>query len=67
MQVIAPRRFWQTSLIYFLGSILSKLALFFMLPLYTAHIPLSDMGVYDATTAVAVLVSSFLFLVNPID
>lgn len=62
MQVIAPRRFWQTSLIYFLGSILSKLALFFMLPLYTAHIPLSDMGVYDATTAVAVLVSSFLFL-----
>ena len=60
--VLAPRRFWQTSLIYFLGNILSKLALFFMLPLYTAYIPLSDMGVYDATTAIAVLVSSFLFL-----
>ena len=60
--VAAPQHFWRTSLVYFLGNFLSKLALFFMLPLYTARIPVGDMGVYDATTAIAVLVSSFVFL-----
>lgn len=58
----APQHFWRTSLIYFLGNFLSKLALFFMLPLYTARIPVADMGIYDATTAIAVLVSSLVFL-----
>ncbi len=60
--VAAPQHFWRASLVYFLGNFLSKLALFFMLPLYTACIPVADMGVYDATTAIAVLVSSFVFL-----
>lgn len=60
--VAAPQHFWRTSLVYFLGNFLSKLALFFMLPLYTARIPVGDMGVYDATTAIAVLVSSLVFL-----
>ena len=60
--VAAPQHFWRTSLVYFLGNFLSKLALFFMLPFYTARIPVADMGVYDATTAIAVLVSSLVFL-----
>lgn len=60
--VAAPQHFWRASLVYFLGNFLSKLALFFMLPLYTACIPVADMGVYDATTAIAVLVSSLIFL-----
>lgn len=55
-------RFFQSSLIYFCGSLLSKLALFFMLPLYTAHLPTGELGAFDAATAVAVLLSSFLFL-----
>lgn len=58
---IAPR-FWRSSLCYLLGSTLSKLAVFFMLPLYTAKIPSADMGTYDTAVAVAILVSSVLFL-----
>ena len=55
-------RFWRASLVYFLGNLLSKLALFFMLPVYTAHIPTADMGVFDTAVAATVFVSSFLFL-----
>lgn len=55
-------RFWRSSLCYLLGSTLSKLAVFFMLPLYTAKIPSADMGTYDTAVAVAILVSSVLFL-----
>ncbi len=55
-------RFLHASLVYFLGNLISKLALFLLLPLYTAHIPAADLGMYDAATAVAVLVSSVLFL-----
>ncbi len=62
MQSKSSGGFLKTSLVYFLGSFLSKLALFFMLPLYTARIPIAEMGVYDATTAVAVLISSVMFL-----
>lgn len=54
-------RFLKSSAAYFIGSFLSKLALFFMLPLYTGTIPVGDMGTYDAVTALAVLVSSVLF------
>ena len=57
----APR-FFRSSLIYFCGSLFSKLALFFMLPLYTAHLPTGELGAFDAATAVAVLLSSVLFL-----
>ncbi|MBE6595862.1 MAG: hypothetical protein E7644_08705 [Ruminococcaceae bacterium] len=57
----APR-FWRSSLCYLLGSTLSKLAVFFMLPVYTARIPSADMGTYDTAVAVAILVSSVLFL-----
>ena len=57
-----PPRFWHSSLCYLLGSTLSKLAVFFMLPLYTAKIPSEDMGTYDTAVAVAILVSSVLFL-----
>ncbi len=54
-------RFLKHSFAYFIGSFLSKLALFFMLPIYTARIPAGDMGVYEAVTAFAVLLSSVVF------
>ncbi len=58
----AEPRFFKSSVIYFCGSLLSKLAMFFMLPLYTAHLPTGELGAFDAATAMAVLLSSVLFL-----
>ncbi len=57
----APR-FWRSSFCYLFGSVLSKIAVFFMLPIYTARIPSEEMGLYDSTTALAILISSVLFL-----
>ncbi len=54
--------FFRSSAIYFVGTMLSKIAVFFLLPIYTAHIPPSDMGTYDTATAVAILVASVLFM-----
>lgn len=47
---------------YFLGSVLSKVIVFFMLPLYTAYIPVADMGYFDSSIAVITFFSSVLFL-----
>lgn len=47
---------------YFFGSVLSKIIVFFMLPLYTAYIPAADMGYYDSSVAVVTFFSSVLFL-----
>lgn len=55
-------RFLKSTTVYLIGGFLSKLALFLMLPVYTAKIPVADMGVYEAQTAFAVLLSSVLFL-----
>jgi len=55
-------RFFRSSFSYLFGNILSKIAVFFMLPLYTARIPSADMGYYDTATAVVILVASVLFL-----
>ena len=55
-------RFWRTSLFYFASTLLSKLAVFLLLPLYTAKIPVSDMGFFDTATALAILLAATLFL-----
>ncbi len=55
-------RFWRSSFCYLFGNLLSKIAVFLLLPLYTARIPTGDMGEYDMAIAIAVLVSSVLFL-----
>lgn len=53
------RRFFGTTLVYFVGNVLSKLVSFFLLPLYTNRIPPDQYGSYD-------LVLSFLNLIAPI-
>lgn len=47
---------------YFLGSVLSKVIVFFMLPLYTAYIPAANMGYYDSSVAIITFFISVLFL-----
>lgn len=54
-------RFLRVSLLYFCSTFLSKLAVFLLLPLYTAKIPTGDMGVFDTATAIAMLLAATLF------
>lgn len=58
----AHRRFFRSSFCYLLGSVFSKIVVFFMLPIYTANIPTTDMGMYDSAVAVSILTASVLFL-----
>lgn len=58
----AHRRFFRSSFCYLLGSVFSKIVVFFMLPVYTANIPTTDMGMYDSAVAVSILTASVLFL-----
>lgn len=57
--MINVKRFIKTAGIYLLGSVLSKLVSFFLLPIYTSNINPAKMGEYD-------LVFSFINLVAPI-
>src|SRR5690606_31343577 len=52
----------KSTIIYLLGNVLSKLIVFFLLPLYTKYIPNNDMGYYDSSIAVATFFSWVLFL-----
>ncbi len=52
----------KSTLIYFVGNVLSKIMIFFMMPLYTSKIPVADMGIYDTNTTVITFFSSVLFL-----
>ncbi|MBQ2758078.1 MAG: hypothetical protein IJF31_06275 [Clostridia bacterium] len=61
MQKIEKPRFWRASLFYFFTTLLPKLAVFLLLPLYTAKIPAGDMGVFDTATALAVFLAVTLF------
>lgn len=53
------KRFLNTTLVYFIGTVLSKLVSFFLLPLYTDKIPPTEYGSYD-------LVLTLLNLIAPI-
>ena len=55
-------RFLGTSLLYFMGTVLSKLAVFLLLPLYTAKIPAGELGRMDVSVAIAVFAASVIFL-----
>ena len=55
-------RFFGTSLLYFGGTLFSKLAVFLLLPLYTAKIPAGELGDMDAAIALAVFAASVLLL-----
>ncbi len=56
------KKIFKSTIIYFLGNILSKIILFFMLPLYTKYIPAGDMGYYDSAIAIVTFFASVLFL-----
>lgn len=59
VKMINIKRFIKTAGIYLLGSVLSKLVSFFLLPIYTSNINPVEMGEYD-------LVFSFINLIAPI-
>ena len=56
------KRFLKSSGIYFLGSILSKLIAFFMLPIYTRYLSPAEFGEYDLNIAYMQFFTSFFFL-----
>lgn len=53
---------FKSTAIYFVGNVLAKIILFFLLPLYTKYIPSADMGYYDTAVAIVTFMSNVLFL-----
>lgn len=53
------KRFLSTTMVYLIGNVLSKLVVFFLLPLYTSRINPEQYGIYD-------LVMAFITLLAPI-
>jgi O-antigen/teichoic acid export membrane protein len=54
-------RFIKSSGIFFVGSVLSKAIIFFMLPVYTKYIVPADYGYYDLSITYITFLSSMLF------
>lgn len=54
--------FLKTSGFYFLGNILSKLIMFFLLPIYTTYISAEHLGYYDVSYTYLNLITTFLFV-----
>jgi O-antigen/teichoic acid export membrane protein len=54
-------RFAKSSGIFFIGNVLSKAIVFFMLPVYTKYIIPADYGYYDLSITYITVVSSMLF------
>lgn len=52
----------RSTAIYFVGNVLSKVIVFFLLPIYTKYIPAGDMGYYDTSITIITLFSCVLFL-----
>ncbi len=55
-------RFIKSSIIFFVGTVLSKLISVVMLPLYTSYIPTDDMGYYDLSLTYVTIATSLLFI-----
>ena len=55
-------RFIKSSGIYFVGTVLTKLISFLLLPLYTSYISPADYGTYDLYNAYIMFLCSVLFL-----
>ncbi len=56
------RTFFKSAGVYFFGDALSKVIIFFMLPLYTTYISPDDYGYYDLTVTYVYFLGSILFL-----
>ncbi len=55
------KRFFSTSMVYLVGNVLSKLVVFFLLPLYTSRIPPDEYGVYDLIMTLITLLAPIAF------
>ena len=55
-------KFIKSSGVYFVGTVLTKLISFLLLPLYTSYISPADYGVYDLYNAYVMFLCSVLFL-----
>lgn len=55
------KRFIKTSIVYFIGSILSKLISFILLPLYTSKLSPNEFGVYDIVITILSLLVPVVF------
>lgn len=54
-------RFIKNSLLFFIGTILSKFLSFFLLPIYSRVIPTEDMGKFDVSITIMTMVASICF------
>ena len=54
-------KFIKNTVIFFIGTILSKIITFFMLPLYTSYINPTDYGYYDLSITYITILTSVLF------
>lgn len=54
-------RFIKNSLIFFIGTILSKVLSFFLLPIYSRVIPTEDMGKFDVSITIMTMIASICF------
>lgn len=55
-------RLVKSTAVYFIGNVLSKIIVFFLLPIYTQYIPADDMGIYDTAVTLISLFSGMIFL-----
>lgn len=56
------RKIVKSTGIYFVGNILSKLMVFFLVPLYTKYINSAAFGYYDAATAIVQFTQNLIFM-----
>lgn len=55
------KNYIKTALVYFLGNVFSKLIAFFLLPLYTNHLPPSIMGEFDYAVTILSFIAPICF------
>jgi len=56
------KEFFKSSMLYFLGSVLSNLVIFLLLPVYTKYFSTDEYGYFDAIRSYTVLITSVAFI-----
>lgn len=56
------KRFLKSSIVFFIGNVLSKLVSVLMLPIFTSYIEKSDMGYFDYSTNMVIFFATIVFL-----
>ncbi len=57
----SAKRFIKNTLIFFVGTVLSKIVSFLLMPLYTTKIPPAQMGVFDTSVTLGTMVFSVCY------